>query len=661
MADQLAAPPVNPAVSIRPVTTAAPERDMANAQTQLATVPVGTILEGFVVGRDGQNNPIMRTAVGDVQLQSDVFVKTGSTLTIRVDATQNGRIVTIDGMEPQDYAAQNTRVAMTEDTIMPSSLQATAQMPVEAEAQASTPALPTLPSAATLPGGIAQALPPLQAGTVPALFLNPPAVAGKAMPFAALPVMPLENIPQALQKLQAGTPLKVTLLQLSMPAGATPNAAPVATPPAASLLQAAAQPLQPSPLPQSGMAGLPAAKAALPQVPGPGTASPPIAGEVPHAPVGNTLPSTAPVAASSAAPASQATVSLPQPAGANMPPASNQPAPLPPTPVTPLQPLPAAMRPPSAPMASAPLPPNSFPAVVIGHEADGANIVQAHFGTMKVYTPTPLPIHSQLALRAEPDTSAQPAHPVAQTPYASPSTSTAGSSDDDSITPLSRDWPALDDVVAASGAQADVPQLQAVPQAIPHIDSPKLASTLLFFLSAVKSGDLRQWMGNKAVDALDARLPALAARMKTDMGQMQQLFTNSPIEQWSGMLWPVMVEGQTEYARFYLRDEPEDQGNVKPVKAPREQRFILELELSHLGDMQFDGFVRQATPAKQFDLIVRSARPLAPEISSEIRQRFETAIGVTGYKGYLGFQQGAQHFVRPLAMTATKDPNTILA
>ena len=655
MVEQFAAPPVNPLISIQPLTTSAPGRDATNVQSQLAAMPVGTIIEGFVVGRDQQNNPIMRTPVGDLQMQSDVFVKTGSTLVIRVDATQDSRarIVSIDGLQPQDYAAQNSRNVLTEDTIVPSALFAADEAAAPAAAgqnPAATiapttqpqPPLSSLPSAAQLPWlqtGAPQTAPvsaPMQA-----LFLNPPAA-----PAAGTPSLPPLAVPiaPALLQLQAGAALKVTLLQLNLPRAVTASAPAANIAPtgqltasnplpaqAASVAAATASP-QPSSLPQAEIASPQTVRAAVDTPASPASAP---AEDI-------SVPSPAPTQTAATPPALPAAAGPSAPDAAPLPQMRNAPLPSP------------------APASAPPLPSGAMHGVVIGHAGDGGNIVQTQMGTLKVFTPTPLPVHTQLALRAEVENA-----PVKQaqvpTPYPANS-APADDSGDSALTPLSRDWDALDQLVDATGAAGNAPQMQAIPQAIPHADSPKLTSDLLFFLAAVKGGDLRQWMGSKNVDLLDARLPALAAKMKTDIGQMQQLFNNSPIEQWSGMLWPVMVEGQAEYARFYLRDEPEQKQGGKDKGSGREQRFIVEVELSHIGDMQFDGFVRQGTGPKQFDLMVRSARPLAPEMTQEIRQRFDTAMQVTGYKGYIGFQQGAQHFVRPLASgSAGTDPNTILA
>ncbi|MBX9726554.1 MAG: hypothetical protein K2X09_04740, partial [Rickettsiales bacterium] len=119
-----AAPPVNPVITIQPVTTTIPNRDSTASANPLANVASGTLVEGFVVNRDAQSNPILRTPLGDLRITSEVFLKTGSEVVFRVDTSQSSlaRIVTVDGLTPQDYSAQASR-GLTQDTISPSSLQ----------------------------------------------------------------------------------------------------------------------------------------------------------------------------------------------------------------------------------------------------------------------------------------------------------------------------------------------------------------------------------------------------------------------------------------------------------------------------------------------------------------------------------------------------------
>jgi len=285
---------------------------------------------------------------------------------------------------------------------------------------------------------------------------------------------------------------------------------------------------------------------------------------------------------------------------------------------------------------------------VIGHEGDGANILQTKFATLKLYTPQPLPTGTTLLIHASP-AETQPA------PLLTPLTSGM-----QTITDLTQDWQHVGEAV--NSLQATNPALAAdVLQQMPMI-GPKLANGLLLFMAAIKGGDTAHWLGPRLMERLKQSAPDLLIRFESEITQMQQLFINSPLNQWSGLVLPMLFGNEMQQARFYLRKEEEKKNGEDST---RNQRFIIEVDMSQIGDLQFDGFIRSHDRNKSFDLVIRSSKPLNNEVSQGIRDIFDNAVQVTGLKGQLAFQQGSQHFVRPLAdqqpPRAGESPNTILA
>lgn len=597
MANEFAAPPINNLVSITPLTTPPASRDATGSvPSQLQGLATGTLVEGFVVNRDGQSNPILRTSVGDVLVKADVFIKTGSEVVFRVDPTQPGhaRLLTIDGLPPQDYAAANTR-GLSGDTVQNAG-QPAQQAGLGAKALAA----------------------PISALLVSTTPLAPASIASNpmltAMAAGSAPLLP------GLLKLHQGAQLQVKLLQVALP---VPGEAPEQS------TQPQATPNSPPPLPKDtkDLAPQPMANASTAKIALQGTAP---AATLPAQSVGQwvqqqalppEIPSVGhqPAMVAAAKTQTQAT-NLP------LPPTANN-----------TTPSPAA-----APKAG-------IPAYVLGHEADGATILQTPVGTLKSYLPQRLPVGTAVRLDVQPmPNQPQPATPGIGAPVDPQST----------VTTLAQQWPALDETLKLfpSTHEAARPLLQAMPEI-----GPKLTSGLLFFIAAVKTGDLRQWLGNRAVAALEARSPDLAARLKGDMLQLQTLLVDSPLQQWNSAMVPMLYQGQLEHARLFFRDDREGDASNKK-KNDGDQRFIVEIDTSHLGEVQFDGFVRAGEKAKQFDLIVRSGTALPAELQQQVRGTFEAAMESSGMKGYLGFQQGSQHFVRPMASGNTSSgPKPILA
>lgn len=283
---------------------------------------------------------------------------------------------------------------------------------------------------------------------------------------------------------------------------------------------------------------------------------------------------------------------------------------------------------------AAPLPEAGVPAIVIGQEAEDISILHTSFGVVKLFTPRALPIGTELRLEVTADPKAALLH----------QTGAPTDSEQLPITPRSRGWPLLVDI-AHTLKTTDAPALQAITQQLPSAE-PALASGLLFFIAAVKAADPFAWLGARNTERLAVEFPKIAVRLKLNLEQMQELWTRAPSQNWSTMLLPIQVQGQTEYAKFYLRDE--DTSTDTQQSGGGGQRFVVDVELSHLGDMQFDGFVR-CRDIKQFDLIIRTARPIDPALTAEIQSIFHAAATTTRTIGQISFQTGTQHFVRPLA------------
>ena len=84
-------------------------------------------------------------------------------------------------------------------------------------------------------------------------------------------------------------------------------------------------------------------------------------------------------------------------------------------------------------------------------------------------------------------------------------------------------------------------------------------------------------------------------------------------------------------------NQGEEQGT--PQKTTR---FILNLHLSRMGDMQLDGFLHK----KRFDLILRSEEKLPPAIRQELLQKFAAGLDQTGMQGGMTFQTRAESWMQ---------------
>lgn len=106
---------------------------------------------------------------------------------------------------------------------------------------------------------------------------------------------------------------------------------------------------------------------------------------------------------------------------------------------------------------------------------------------------------------------------------------------------------------------------------------------------------------------------------------------------WRLLLLPFGVPGEVGDLRLYLRDDPARQGSGQGQAGSDDdappRRAIFEFDFSRLGRCQLDVFCQ----GRRFDLVLRSQKPLGPELRRGIEALFVTARDAGGLVGELGF------------------------
>lgn len=669
----------------------------------------GTIVEGFVINRDAKNNPILRTSIGDLQVTSDVFLKTGSEVVFRVDTNvaSLARILSVDGVTPQEYTVKNAVQTITQDTV--------------------SSTLPSVANTATQPA--ATALPARgNAPLLEAILLQLHPQATTLAPNAAVPGTQLLSSPlyAQLALLRAGSPIPLTLLDLKLPPlPVALNSIPSSNKLVGLLSEPpllTSPPEEPQPLttersvPKAGLASMPyvpdrktplepliaqpthevdspfAATKPLPAAPVPqqkppaqpevfipstlGSAAPP--------PQSNTTKPSLPSIASSTATIANEVVSSPEESATSvlqpsvrleakaakvmdemtrqLVGASLSTAPALPTvahallnsakaayapyeSAKPLQTLATAT-------SDAPHAANVVEAHVIGHDADGGNILHTPVASFKLYTPQPLPTGTTLTFALEPnavrhDKKAGDTPTVFQT--------------------LESDRPSLSDSTSFKPLQQAVDLLSAnqpdtareIVQRLPSL-SAKLTNDMLVYLAAIKGGNIEDLLGKRPIRQLEQSSPELLKRLRTEINAISAAYQDIRPTQWLVLPIPLMLGQQVETLRLYVH--PEAMKKPKEANATEGQRFILEANLSELGTMQFDGFVRKNDRRRSFDLVVRSVSPLEATLTQSIRNVFTSSMEAVRMHGQVVFQVGNQHFFHPDKTPSSGDEQqTILA
>lgn len=543
-------------ISILPQQGVQPSPVSQGASSQRPTIqvqlPAGSILSGFIVNRDTLGNPVLRTDSGDVTFHSDIFLKIGSEVVIRLIGTQNAqtaRIISVDGRPPDAPSPQADEPDVIVSRALTPDTQTTA-----------APRSPSSPITATIvsPAPASPAAPSLPAGTSLAVRIVAPEPA--VQPSSPIPAA---NIAPALS----------TYTRTAVAAAPPANSPP---PTLAAPAPAAAAPPQAPPDPRAELLALAAAVKAPP----------------------------------AAAPATPAAT---------------------PSPIIP------AATPPAVPAGQV------IVGTVVAPEPSGATLVQTPLGTLRLSTPTPLAIGSKVMLETLPLPAAQAAPLPAPVPAP--------------FTEIARQWTSLQQIaqlLASSGLpmQPGMPSL--LPSASGNAISPKeISSGLMFFIAALKGGNFRNWLGENSVQWLQNNgHAALLKKAEAEFTFMGRTFAETPVpgqpqQPWQALVFPFAAYGHWQQARIFVKRD-RDPEKKQPGKKQGDTRFVIEVTLSQLGEMQMDGFVRRKKEATEFDLFIRSHAPLDREVEREISRIYSETGEAAGYRGSLVFQAVRDFPVNPM-------------
>jgi hypothetical protein len=214
-----------------------------------------------------------------------------------------------------------------------------------------------------------------------------------------------------------------------------------------------------------------------------------------------------------------------------------------------------------------------------------------------------------------------------------------------------RDWSALKTVLAAL-RDIDPALVQHFLAAAMPQPNRKLGATLSFLISAMRGGDARGWLGGDATQALRERgKESLLLEVEREIRNTEKQTAEKLPDDWQGVTLPMYDQSGVNPMHIFIHPFPEPEQEDEKGKAAKGARFLLDVELSRLGPLQLDGMVKPP----QFDLILRSKTPLAPELRADLRSIFADCLGAVGYAGGVTFQSDLRAWVR-LARAGSAGP-----
>ncbi|MBT5266496.1 MAG: hypothetical protein HOL85_16795 [Rhodospirillaceae bacterium] len=256
---------------------------------------------------------------------------------------------------------------------------------------------------------------------------------------------------------------------------------------------------------------------------------------------------------------------------------------------------------------------------VSGLTSNGQAIVETQSGVLTLEGGRNLPPGTLVRLEALADTTPRGVAPDVPPPPAP-------------IATLLREWPALQDALAALQANAPAQAAQVLTESVAR-PGPQLAGALMFFIAAARTGDVRGWFGDAASRALEQIRVGALGSLGEDMATMQRASDTSE-SGWRGFMIPLFDGEQLSQLRFLVHQDGGNEDDDEAEDKDRDTRFMVDLSLSRLGDFRLDGMVHE----NAVELLIRTKRPLPDDMRSDIFGIFERTLARTGVTGQLAFR-----------------------
>jgi hypothetical protein len=172
----------------------------------------------------------------------------------------------------------------------------------------------------------------------------------------------------------------------------------------------------------------------------------------------------------------------------------------------------------------------------------------------------------------------------------------------------------------------------------------------LFFISAIKGGDIQQWLGERTLSALKKAGKTGALDQFSKEASALSRLAKEPAGEWRSHALPFYNDGNFHKILLHSR---EDGGEQKADGKNQGQltRFVFDLELPHIGPLQLDGLFH----GKHMDVVLRTPSHFSQAMQAEMRHLYTQALGETEINGTLSFQTQKENWV-----TITQDYNKLL-
>lgn len=192
-------------------------------------------------------------------------------------------------------------------------------------------------------------------------------------------------------------------------------------------------------------------------------------------------------------------------------------------------------------------------------------------------------------------------------------------------------WPAMDDLFQTF-FQATPQAAQILGRAIPSpANAQSLGPAIMLFAAAARAGELQSWIGDKKLEMIHKLgKDSLVSRLSSETASLSNN-NDLPATEWKSLPIPMLWQNEISKVMFHVRQEPQE-GSKQDKDG--NTRFILDLSLPRMGEVQLDGIVN----GKRLDLIVRTQMPVSYPMQEAMKIAYAGALDGSDVFGELSFQ-----------------------
>lgn len=281
----------------------------------------------------------------------------------------------------------------------------------------------------------------------------------------------------------------------------------------------------------------------------------------------------------------------------------------------------------------------SLTGTVASNSAGGTTMVRSDAGLLALGNKVDLPVGARVTLdvvaQMPPPSQAIQALPPLSGPLQGVTSSLGGAA------PSA--WPTLSETLDFLG-RIDPQAARQLAAMIPGTD-PRMVANAIAFNQAMRSANPTGWLPSSVTSALDKAGEKGRQLNERLTGELRELAGRSKRPQAGGNEWrtlamPFMDGGAISQINVITRrlgpeDDPDDHRR-QGKGGGQGQRFLIDLSLSNLGDLQFDGLYKKKS--RTLELIVRSRRDLPAPIRQGINGLFATSSQVLNIAGGVSFR-----------------------